>query len=80
MAHDVASRLALLAFAAAGVQGLLALGDFEGTVITGLKSAAMFYALGYLVGELGRRLAEESARSELERIVAAEKAQESTTT
>lgn len=72
MAHQVASRLALLAFAAAGAQGLLAFGDFEGTVISGLKAAAAFYVLGYLVGELGKRIAEEGAQTEFKRYLAAE--------
>lgn len=68
MAIPFASRLALIAFATATLRGLLEGGDFRGTMWAALVALAAFYGLGLVLGDLARRLAEESARTELARM------------
>lgn len=68
MASQFAGRLALIAFAIAGLQGVLSLADFEGTIRAALAVSAMFYAFGFLIGELGRRIAEVGAKADFARI------------
>lgn len=62
MAHDYAVRLALVAFATATIQGLLARSAFEPAIKTALVAAAGFYVLGWLCGEMARRIVEESVQ------------------
>jgi len=71
MAQQFAGRLALIAFAAACLQGALSLADFEGAIKAALAASALFYGLGILVGDLGRRIAEEGAKAEFARLAAA---------
>ena len=62
MAHEYAVRLALIAFATAAVQGLAARAAFEPALKLALAAAAAFYALGWLCGEMARRIVEESVQ------------------
>lgn len=70
MTAQFASRLALIAFAAATVRGLLEGTDFRGTLTGALMALAVFFGLGLILGELARRLAEETARAEFARMMA----------
>ncbi|MEX0702480.1 MAG: hypothetical protein WD069_10330 [Planctomycetales bacterium] len=67
MAARFASRLALIAFAAATIRGLLEGADFQGTLTTGLAAVAVFYGLGLVLGDLSRKLVEEHAQAEFAR-------------
>ena len=68
MASQFAGRLSLIAFSTAAFRGLIGGTDFEGTLKTALIATAAFYGLGLVFGELACRVAEESARSEFERL------------
>ena len=63
MAHEYAVRLALIAFATAAVQGLVSGAPFEATLKSALFVLAAFYVLGYVCGEMGRRVVEETVAS-----------------
>ena len=63
MAHDYGVRLALVAFATATIQGLLARSAFEPALKLALGAAAGFYCLGWLCGEMARRIVEESVQA-----------------
>ena len=67
MARQFAVRLALVAFAASTMQGLLESLDFAGTVESALWHAAAFFGLGWICGELAGRVVEENARQEVAR-------------
>src|SRR5689334_14840597 len=60
VAHVYAVRLALVAFATTAIQGVVQRADFESALRHSLAAAAAFYALGWICGELGRRIVEES--------------------
>ena len=62
MAHEYAVRLALIAFATAAIDGLATRAAFEPALKLALAALAAFYALGWLCGELGRRIVEESVQ------------------
>ena len=62
MAHVYAVRLALIAFATMAIQGVVQRADFESALKHSLMAAAAFYALGWICGELGRRIVEESVQ------------------
>jgi len=62
VAHEFAVRLALIAFATAAIQGLANRADFEAALKLALAAAAACYVLGWLCGELARRVVEESVR------------------
>lgn len=63
MAHEYAVRLALVAFATAAIQGLFTRSAFEPALKLALCAAAGFYCLGWLCGEMARRIVEESVPS-----------------
>ncbi len=65
-----ASRISLIAFATASLRGVMTGGHFEGTLKTALAAAAAFYLFGLICGDLARRVVEEGARAEAERIIA----------
>jgi hypothetical protein len=67
MARQFAVRLALVAFAASTLQGLVEGVDFAGTVQSALIHAGAFFGLGWVCGELAGRVVEESARQEAAR-------------
>lgn len=46
-------------------RGMLAGGDFVGTVKTAAVAAVVFFVLGLLIGEIARRLIEEHVRGEV---------------
>ena len=62
VAHEFAVRLALIAFATAAIQGLANRADFEAALKLALAAAAACYVLGWLCGDLARRVVEESLR------------------
>lgn len=62
MANDYAVRLALIAFATAAIQGLFTRAAFEPALKTALAATAAFYVLGWLCGEMARRLVEEGVQ------------------
>jgi hypothetical protein len=64
-----ARNLALIAFATASINGILEHSDFEGSIRTALAAGAIFFVLGLAFGELGRRVVEESAETEVRRIL-----------
>ena len=78
MAAHFAAQLALIAFAIVEVQGLIVRGDFSAVTKAGLIAAALFFALGLVTGELARRIMEETAGRELEQMIAASAAKDST--
>ena len=73
MAVQYASRLSLVAFATAAVRGLLMRSELVAALQASLLAAAAFYGLGLLLGDLARRLVEEHARAEFERITSGQK-------
>lgn len=67
MTKQYATRLSLTAFLAAIARGLPPFGsgrDFTGTLEGALLTAAVFFGIGLIFGELGRRLAEEAGRND----------------
>jgi hypothetical protein len=65
VAVQFASRLSLIAFATMSVRGIVTGADFEGALKTALLAAAAFYGLGLIVGEMARRVVEESVTKDL---------------
>jgi len=68
VAGHFASRLSLIAFAAAIVQGLIDRAEFQGTLQTALLLLAVFFGLGFVVGEIARRVVEEGVQAEFDRL------------
>jgi hypothetical protein len=62
VAQEYAVRLALIAFATAAIQGLVMRAGFESALKSALAAAAAFYVLGWLCGEMARRIVEESVQ------------------
>lgn len=71
MASQFANRLALIGFATITVRGLLAGSDFQGTIQAALLAMAVFFAVGFVIGELARRVVEEAVDLEIARKLAA---------
>lgn len=69
MARQYAVFLAMVAFAASTVHGLMEHVDFAGTVQSALMHGAAFFGLGWVCGELAGRVVEENARQEVARRV-----------
>ena len=67
MARQFAVRLALVAFAAATIRGLIEADDFAGTVQSALWQGTAFFGLGWVCGELAGKVVEENARQEAAR-------------
>ena len=65
MPEQFAPRLALIAVMTVFGRGMLAGGDFAGTVRTAAVAAVVFFVLGLLVGEIARRLIEEHVRGDV---------------
>ena len=70
MAHAFACQLALIAFATAAAQGVVSGAPFDPTLKTALVVVPVFYALGWILGELARRVVEENVQAEFARIKA----------
>lgn len=66
MAQEFAVRLASIAFATATLQGAITGADFQSTLKTALVVLAVFYGLGFLCGEIARRIVEESVAAGIE--------------
>ena len=71
MAVGFAIRLSLIAFAAASFRGLLTQSDFQSTIETAMVAVAVFFVLGFIFGELARRVVEESVLAEIAAMTAA---------
>jgi hypothetical protein len=67
VAAQFARRLALIAFATATLRGLICEADFFGTIQTALIALGALYLLGLIVGEVARRVVEETVRADLAR-------------
>jgi VIT1/CCC1 family predicted Fe2+/Mn2+ transporter len=65
VAHAFASQLGLIAFATAAIQGLISGAEFFKSVQTALLVLLVFYGLGLILGDLARRVVEESVLAEL---------------
>jgi hypothetical protein len=70
VSRQFAGRLALIAFATTSVRGLISGDDFQGTLQGALLVLAAFYGVGWLVGDLARRVVEELAHAEFARLLA----------
>jgi uncharacterized protein YqgC (DUF456 family) len=62
VAQEYAVRLALISFATAAIQGLVMRADFESALKSALAAALAFYVLGWLCGEMARRIVAESVQ------------------
>jgi len=62
VAQEYAVRLALIAFATAAIQGLVMRAEFQPALKLALAAALAFYVLGWLCGEMARRIVEESVQ------------------
>jgi len=62
VAHDYAVRLALIAFATASIQGIATRAEFETALKLALGAAAAAFVVGWLCGEMARRVVEESVQ------------------
>jgi len=71
LARQFATRLALIAFATSVLRGLILGGDFEACIKTALGVMAVFFAVGLMLGELARRLVEDSIEAGVARWQAA---------
>jgi hypothetical protein len=74
VAQEYAGRLALVAFITSAVQGLLGGSSFEPALKYALAAAGVCYVLGWLCGELARRLVAESVQAEFDSDTAAKSA------
>jgi len=71
VASQFAYRLSLIAFATTTVRGLLSGADFYGTIQTALAALGLFFLAGLVLGELARRVIEESVDTQIARSIAA---------
>ena len=62
MAVQFAKRLALVAFATESIHGVIAGSDFQATLQTALVALVLLFVLGFLCGEVARRVVEESVQ------------------
>ena len=69
LGSQYAFRLSLIAFATAALRGLMAGSDFEGTMHSALMILALFFALGWIIGELARRVVEEQVEVEIPQLL-----------
>ena len=67
MARQFAVRLALIAFAASTIHGLIDSVDFAATMQSALLHGAAFFGLGWVCGQLAGQVVEENARQEVAR-------------
>lgn len=67
MGRQFAVQLALIAFAASTLRSLIDAVDFGSALQIALLHGVVFLGLGWVCGELARRVVEENARQEVER-------------
>ena len=72
VAWQFATRISMITFATVCLRGMLLGSEFLGTIRSALLAGAGFYCLGAIVGEIARRVVEESVQSELEKLFATE--------
>ncbi len=68
VAANFACQFALIAFAVAELRGVMLGGDFPAATKIAFLAGLLFFLLGLVIGELARRLAEESARYEFAKL------------
>lgn len=69
MALHVAHRLTLIAFATVAMRGVLDRAGLEATLNTALLAGAIAFPIGLVLGDLARRLIEDTVRTEVERVL-----------
>lgn len=69
MAWHVAHRLTLIAFATVAMRGVLDRTGLEATLNAALLAGAIAYPIGLILGDLARRLIEDTVRMEVERVL-----------
>lgn len=69
MALHVASRLALIAFATVAMRGVLDRAGLEATLNAALFAGAILFPFGLVLGELARRLIEDTVHMEVQRVL-----------
>ncbi len=74
MAMAFGLRLSLIAFSVIAFDGMLRGGTFEDTIQLALIAGGVFWGLGLLMGEVARRVVEESVDAELSKANPASKA------
>ncbi len=62
----------MITFATVCLRGMLLGSEFPGTIRSALFAGAGFYCLGAIIGEIARRVVEESVQSEFEKLLAVE--------
>ena len=72
VAWQFATRISMITFATVCLRGMLSGSEFLGTIRTALFAGAGFYCLGVILGEIARRVVEESVQSEFEKLLATE--------
>jgi hypothetical protein len=70
----------MIAFATVCLRGMLLGSEFLGTIHAALYAGAGFYCLGVIIGEIAKRVVEESVQSEFEKLLATELESTSVTT
>jgi len=70
VAIQFANRLSLIAFSTSSLRSAIGGTGFESGIQEALAALAIFYVLGLVLGELARRLVEENAQIEVERLFA----------
>ena len=66
-----ATRISMITFATVCLRGMLLGSEFLGTIRSALFAGAGFYCFGVIIGEIARRIVEESVQSEFEKLLAA---------
>ncbi len=69
MALHVAHRLTLIAFATVAMRGVLDRAGLEATLNAALLTGAIAFPIGLILGDLARRLIEDTVRMEVERVL-----------
>lgn len=69
MALHTACRLALIAFATVALRGVLDGSEFQTVLILAIKTGAVFFGIGMIIGELARRLLEDMVISKIRKVI-----------
>lgn len=69
MALHTACRLALIAFATIAIRGVLNGSEFQAVLMLAIRTGAVFFGIGLIVGELARRLLEDMVISRIRKVI-----------
>lgn len=69
VALQFAFRLGLLTFGVVALRGALRSIDFTGGMQDALLASVVFFSLGFVLGEIARRLVEEHVQAEQRRVL-----------